>query len=282
MKLFLTGGTGFIGSHLLALALSEGHQVYALRRTPQTKSVISLPCEPHWITGNFQTLRLEQMVGVDAVVHLGSAGVSPKRASWAELLDVNVIGSLKLYQLGLEAGISRYVVSGTCYEYGNSASRNTLIPPNAPLEPISPYAASKAAGYHVARAFAIDHKLELFYGRIFTAYGEGQYRKNFWPSLRKAALDNEDFPMTSGRNVYDFVPVGYVVRCLLDACLRPDLVKGSPLVVNIGTGKSSTLLDFAQKQWELFNAKGSLLPGLLPDRTNHVEHYAADITGLNA
>jgi len=282
VKLFLTGGTGFIGSHFLALALSEGYQVYALRRSPQSKSVISLPCEPHWITGNFQTLRIEHMLGIDAVVHLGAVGVSPKQASWVELLDVNVIGSLKLYQLGLEAGIKRFVVAGTCYEYGYSAGRNTLIPPNAPLEPISPYAASKVAGYHVARAFAIDHQLELFYGRIFTAYGEGQYIKNLWPSLRKAALDNEDFPMTSGRNVYDFVPVDYVARCLLDACLRPDVLRGSPLVVNIGTGKPSTLLDFARKQWEFFNAKGSLLPGLLPERPNHVQHYGADITGLNA
>jgi UDP-glucose 4-epimerase len=281
MKLLVTGGTGFIGSHVIAAGLDDGHEVLALLRTPCSKPAIMLPEEPKWITGSYDELRHDDLRGVDALLHLASAGVSPKHATWEDLIDTNVAGSLKLYRIALDSGVKRYVVSGTCYEYGNSARRYNPIPPDAPLEPISPYAASKAAGYHLARAFAIEHELKLVYGRIFSAYGEGQYIENFWPSLRKAALNNEDFPMTSGRSSYDFIPVRSVARHLLEACIRPDVVSGSPLVVNIGTGKSSTLIAFAEKQWEQLNARGRILQGFLPDRSDDIDHYAADISGLN-
>jgi nucleoside-diphosphate-sugar epimerase len=142
---------------------------------------------------------------VDAVIHLASAGVSPKQASWSELVQVNVAGSLRLLELAAEVGVHRCIVAGTSHEYGNAARRFDAIPPDASLEPLSAYGASKAAAFQLLRAFAIERRLELFYGRIFSAYGEGQYEANFWSSLRRAALAGEDFAMTSGRQISDFI-----------------------------------------------------------------------------
>jgi nucleoside-diphosphate-sugar epimerase len=280
MRLFLTGATGFIGSHVLAATLAAGHQVRALRRSPASAPVIPLPGEPEWCQGDLATLTAADLEGIEAVLHLASAGVSPKQVPWAELVQANVVGSLRLLELAADAGVRRCVVTGTSHEYGNAARRFAAIPPDAPLEPLSAYGASKAAAFQLLRTFAIERRLELFYGRIFTAYGEGQFAGNFWPSLRHAALAGEDFPMTSGRQVSDFVPVAAVAAHLLEACTRTDVAPGRPLVTNIGSGVANSLLSFAAAERERLGATGRLRPGVLPDRPDQIERYVPDLAGL--
>jgi nucleoside-diphosphate-sugar epimerase len=281
MRLFLTGGTGFIGSYVLAAALTAGHQVLALRRSPASAPVIPLPRQPQWCEGDLHTFPPSELDGVDALLHLASAGVSPKQMPWFELMQSNVAGSLRLLERAAEAGVRRCVVTGTSHEYGNAARRFASIPPDAPLEPLSPYGASKAAAFMLLRTFAIERRLELFYGRIFMAYGEGQFEGNFWPSLRRAALSGEDFPMTSGRQVCDFVPVAAVAAHLLEACTRPDISAGVPLVTNIGSGVATSLLTFAEAEWGRLGGTGRLRPAMLPERPDQIERYVPDLAGLS-
>jgi UDP-glucose 4-epimerase len=255
MQLFLTGGTGFIGSHVLVAALVVGHEVRALRRTTSSVPVIALPCQPQWCEGDLHTLTASQLEGVEAVLHLASAGVSPKKASWSELVQANVVGSLRLFELAAESGVRRCVVAGTSHEYGNAARRYFAIPPDAPLEPFSAYGASKAAAFQLLRIFSIEQGLELFYGRIFSVYGEGQFAGNFWP-------------------------VSAVASHLLEACTRPDIRSGVPLVTNIGSGVAPSLLAFAKAEWGLLGATGRLLPASLPDRPDQIERYVPDLRGL--
>jgi nucleoside-diphosphate-sugar epimerase len=129
------------------------------------------------------------------------------------------------------AGVRRFVLAGSYAEYGLSADRYDFIPADAPLLPSTPYAASKAAGFIVANTFAIEKSIELYYLRIFSAYGEGQYINNFWPALRAAALSGADFPMTLGGQVRDFIPVERVAETFLCSIEGSSSVqKGVPFV----------------------------------------------------
>ena len=280
MRLFITGGTGFIGAHVVSMALMAGHQVLALRRNPNSRPTISLTHEPIWCEGDLHSLDINWFKDVDVVLHLASVGVSPKPASWSDLLKVNVSGSLRLFEMASDAGVRRFIVTGTSHEYGSSAYRYDAIPPDAPLQPLTPYGASKAAAFHVLRTFAVNKQLELFYGRIFSAYGEGQYEGNFWPSMCKAALAGDDFPMTLGNQISDFIPVTDVARCLIKASTRSDIVPGVPRVVNVGTGNPQSLLDFATSEWERLNATGRLLPGAIPARHDQTIRYSPSLIGL--
>lgn len=280
MRLFITGGTGFIGSYVIRAALRSGHQVRALRRSENSKPPIALPFDPEWVDEDLDTLTSDHLEGSDVVIHLATVGVSPKSVPWDELLKINVGGSIKLLEMGRNAGVRRFVVAGTSHEYGKSADRFKKIPPDAPLEPISLYAASKAAAFSMVRTYAIQYDLELFYGRLFTVYGEGQYVGNFWPSLKAAAFSGADFAMTSGSQVTDFLPAEEAADHLLEACTRPDLKPGKPMVVNIGSGELSSLLDFAKREWSQLGATGQLLPGRLPDRTDQIYHCVPDLENL--
>jgi nucleoside-diphosphate-sugar epimerase len=275
MKVLLTGGTGFVGSYLIKELLLAGHEVVATRRSG-SMPVISLIENPVWIDRSFIELTLGDLEDVDTIVHLASAGVSPKRASWADLEQVNVAAGLQLIDLAHQAGVRRFVATGTCLEYGAEASAWQFIPPSAALRPVTPYGASKAAGFFMLNSYASNHSIEFFYGRIFTAYGEGQYAANLWPSLYAAALAGSDFPMTSGEQIRDFISVQEVAKHLRVAVERSDLIPGQPLVVNIGSGTGLSVLDFVMNEWQRLRAQGSLRPGALPSRVDQTDRLVAD------
>lgn len=280
MRLFLTGSTGFIGSHVLRNALAAGHEVRALRRSSTSFPVIPMPNEPIWCEGDLQNLRPSWFEGVDAVINLASAGVSPQQASWSEMIQVNVVGCLRLLEMAAKMQVHRCVLAGTSHEYGNSASRYEVVPPDAPLEPLSAYGASKAAAFQLLKTFAIERQLELFYGRIYSTYGEGQFSGNFWPSLHLAALTGSDFSMTSGKQVGDYIEVTDVAKHLMNACRRLDINPGIPLVVNIGSGIPRSLRSFAESEWKRLGAAGRLIPGSLPDRPVEIPRNVPDLAGL--
>ena len=275
MRILLTGGTGFIGSYLLKELLRAGHDVVAIRRSGSFP-VIPLEQQPTWVERALSQLSANDLAGIEVLIHLASAGVSPQQASWQELDQINVAAGLELMQLAHQAGVRRFVGAGTCLEYGLEAEAWDRIPPNASLRPTTPYGASKAAGFLMLNAFAIATPIEFFYGRIFTAYGEGQYIDNLWPSLRRSALAGCDFPMTEGEQIRDFIPVEDVVRSLRIGAERSDLKPAQPLVVNIGSGQGQRVVDFARQQWQRLGATGHLMPGAIASRAGQISRFVAN------
>jgi nucleoside-diphosphate-sugar epimerase len=277
MKIFLTGGTGFIGSHFINHSHSAGHKIVAVRRHDSSQSKVLLEREPMWIQKEIHDIQPDDLLDCDAVVHLAAAGVSPQIATWQEMIDANVSSSQKLFELAVGCGIRRWVVAGTFAEYGRSGERYELIPDHAPLEPTFPYAATKAAFFQIISAMAVQNSASLAYLRLFSVYGPGQHEDNLWPSLQKAALSGKDFLMTPGEQIRDFIPVKDVVAAILYSVHRTDITPGIPFVRNLGSGTPTTLIDFATRWWKEFGATGRILPGAIPYRANEVMRYIPQV-----
>jgi len=148
---------------------------------------------------------------------------------------------------------------------------------DAPLEPTHAYAASKAAATMAAVALAVEQQVELVLLRPFHVFGEGEASQRFWPSLRKAALAGEDFPMTVGEQIRDFIPVEKVADAFVSALARTDLRAGEPKIKNVGTGKPQTLRAFARHWWKQWGAQGKLKIGDVPYRVNEIMRYVPQI-----
>ncbi len=276
MKIFVTGGTGFIGTHFLQIASQNHCEITALCR-PESQLFAGANPETIWWARPMDQIDVTDLAGVDVLVHLASPGVAPKKASWEELFYWNVTVLLRLMEQAKLAEVRRIVIAGTFAEYGRSADLYDFIPCDAPLHPTYAYAASKAAGCVAATAYAIEEKMELCYLRIFSAYGEGQFEENFWPSLKKAAEEGRDFPMTFGEQVRDYVPVEQVALAFLDAGKRDDVIAGIPLIKNVGSGHPISIKDFARHWWKRWNASGQILFGALPYRQNEIMRCVAKI-----
>jgi UDP-glucose 4-epimerase len=277
MRIFLTGATGFIGGHVLQLALAESHEVLALRR-PGATCRIPLDREPLWLDGALADDWSVELSRCDALLHLAAYGVAQGANDWDGCFQANVINALQLWRHAVAAGVRRFLIVGSCFEYGRSGERYDAIPVSAPLEPTTAYGASKAAATMAALALAVEQQLQLVVARPFHVYGPGEASGRFWPSLVTAATSGHDLPMTSGAQVRDFQPVQQAARQLLDWLQHPQLQPGQPQLVNLGTGQPRSLLGFARDEWSRLGAQGRLHAGAIEHRPNEVWRYVPAVT----
>ena len=166
MKLFITGASGFIGSHLINLAKIKGYEIIALKRGYSE-------CQNHdrninWLNKDLLDVNMYDLEEVDMVFNLASAGVSPKKASIQELTNTNILGPIKLMEESIKANVKRCIFTGSCHEYGLSSDRYKKIPSNAPLIPTNNYARSKVASFYMLEALCKTYQIELIYPRIFS------------------------------------------------------------------------------------------------------------------
>jgi len=273
MKIFVTGATGFIGSHFLNKALSSGVEVIALKRNMRSKSRINLIKEPVWLIKQLDEVESEDLKGVDVVVHLAAHSMYPPYDTLENCMYWNLMAPIKLFNKAIDAGIDRFVITGSCFEYGESGEDYDKIPINAPLKPTLTYSASKAAASVAFYQIAVEKKLKLSISRIFQVFGPGESENRLWPSLKIAAENGLDFPMTSGEQIRDFIYVNEVVEILWNDCFNQEIIKGTPILKNLGTGKASSIKEFSEFWWKKWNAKGKLLIGELPYRNGEVMRY---------
>lgn len=270
------GGTGFIGSHFLNAAFRAGHEVIALRR-PDSKPRVPLLQEPQWVEGELDGKYAASMEGCEVLVHFAAHTPNPPYDTLERCLYWNLTASLSSFNRAADVRITKFLVAGSCFEYGRSGERYDFIPVDAPLEPTMTYPTSKAAASIAFHGWAVERNLYLQILRIFQVFGEGELETRLWPSLRRAALAREDYPMTPGGQVRDFISVDEVAAAFIKALKFDGVEPGKPLFKNVGTGKPQTVLEFAQYWWKHWGAKGTLKPGAIPYRDNEVMRFVPEV-----
>ncbi|MEA5423124.1 NAD(P)-dependent oxidoreductase [Synechococcus sp. CCY9202] len=280
MRILLTGGTGFIGSHFLNQALAAGHNVLALRRSSASTPRILIDSQPDWLDRQLDEVTARDIEGCDVLVHLAAHSVQYPFDSLIECLRWNLMAVLALFEQARLAGIRNFIVAGSCFEYGRSGERFAAIPTDAPLEPANSYAASKAAASVALCQWAEEHQLNLEMLRVFHVYGKGESSARFWPMLRKAAFAGEDFPMTEGEQIRDFLAVEDVASLFLGRAAELQISDPRVRIFNLSSGNPCTLREFSHRLWLQWNAKGNLLFGQIPYRPNEVMRYCAGADSL--
>lgn len=273
MNILLTGGTGFIGSHFIQQALSANHSVFALRRSNLSQPRIDLKEQPYWIHSDLITFQFDLLPEIDCLVHLAAHTGNVPYDSLGNCLHWNLVASLRLFEKARIAGISNFLVAGSCFEYGLSGERFSEIPTDAPLEPTNSYAASKAAATIALRQWANQFNIHLQILRIFHVYGHGELNTRFWPSLRKAAANGSDFSMTLGEQVRDFQPVERVAGAFISNLSSSLHTSPCNSIRNLSTGNFMTLRDFATSEWNSLNARGTIKFGQFNYRPGEVMRY---------
>jgi len=269
MNIFLTGGTGFIGSNFINYAMQLGDNVIALKRESSTPRV-KLNSEPKWVKKNFLDLELNDFEDIDVFVHMSAHSVIPPVDTLENCLKFNSFEPKLIVEKAMKAGIKKFIFIGSCFEYGNSADKFDKIPINAELKPLDNYSKSKVDFlYKMQELFSEKEFYSVNYLRLFHIYGQGENELRFWPSLKKAALNNLDFELTLGEQYRDFMNIEEAIKKIYQKILELDNFYGFE-IKNMGTGEIKTLKEFAQAEWSKFNAKGVLKFGVIPYRHNEI------------
>ncbi|MBK9338641.1 MAG: GDP-mannose 4,6-dehydratase [Lewinellaceae bacterium] len=286
MTFLITGGAGFIGSHLCEQLLDEGQQVIAIDNfdpfydpAVKRKNLAALSPRPgfRFVEGDIRQRAVFDAVfsqnTVDAVVHLAAkAGVRPSILQPSEYLDVNVNGTLQLLEAMRMAGVPRLVFASSSSVYGNQ-EKTPFSETDDVSNPISPYAATKRAGELLAYTYHHLYGLDVACLRLFTVYGPRQRPDLAIHKFAHLALENKPIPLFGdGSTRRDYTFVADTVRGIRQVL---DLPKIGYDIFNLGGGTPVTLLEMVQA---LENALGRRLEiQFLPKQPGDVEQTFADV-----
>jgi UDP-glucose 4-epimerase len=247
MKILITGGAGFIGSHLVEQVLAAGGRVRVLDNLSTGKHA-NLPDDPHveFIEGDIRDSRTVRnaVQGVDAIVHL--AAVASVQASVDDPLGThasNFDGTLNLLDAARHAGVRRLVYASSAAIYGNTEQlpvEETFTP-----RPLTPYASDKLAGEHYLEFYSGRYGIDAVAFRFFNIYGPRQDPSSPYSGVISIIADRlaRRAPMTifgDGQQSRDFVYVGDLAKILWRAVTGPHK---SFQVMNVGRGQSASLLE---------------------------------------
>jgi nucleoside-diphosphate-sugar epimerase len=229
------------------------------------------------VIGDLTDPSREWFRGVEVFIHLASHTPNPPYASLSESIYWNVFLPIKCAELAHDAGVNKLIVAGSMFEYGLSWKTCEYLDVNSPLMPNNSYGTSKASASVAFEGFSREKKIKLKLLRFFQVFGEGEQSNRFWPSLKAAALAGDDFPMSHGQQIRDFINVSDLSRILVRELDFDRVEAGVPTVKNISMGDSKTLLEFAEYWWAVFNARGVIRPGLIPYRNEELMRLVAKI-----
>ena len=260
MRCVVTGGAGFIGSHLVDKLVDSGHEVIVFDDLSTGKEE-NINSEAKFFKLDISDKNIfdkrkirdysmsDIMTGVDVVFHTAAlARVQPSIDNPIEFNDVNVCGTLNLLKACVDYDVKRFIFSSSSSVYGEVEKKDLPTSENANLNPMSPYALQKLMGEQYCKLFSDIHNLETASLRYFNVYGnrmslDGAY-KLVIPIFTEQILNGN--PMTirgDGEQRRDFTYVGDVVDANIQCMDYPLELNGD--VFNIGNGDNRSVNDIA-------------------------------------
>ncbi|MFJ3539181.1 dTDP-glucose 4,6-dehydratase [Streptomyces sp. NPDC090109] len=286
MKVLVTGGAGFIGSHYVRTMLAGGYPGYETARvTVLDKLTYAGNCDNiplghprlDLIEGDVcdRDLLLDVLPGHDAVVHFAAESHVDRSLSLPDaFVRTNVLGTQTLLDACLAARVDRVVHVSTDEVYGSIAEGSWTE--DWPLMPNSPYAASKAASDLIARAYWRTHGLEVSITRCSNNFGPHQHPEKLIPLFITRLLEGRQVPLYGdGLNVREWLHVDDHSRAI-----QLVLTKGrAGEIYNVGGGNEQTNLSVTERLLELCGADRSSIRHVA-DRKGHDLRYSLDETKI--
>jgi nucleoside-diphosphate-sugar epimerase len=277
----VTGGAGFIGSHLVETLIARGDTVRVLDdfSTGRRENLAPFAGRFELIEGDCADAATARAAcaGVDFVFHQAAIPSVPRSVRDPLGTDrANTGGTVAMLEAAREAGVARFVFAASSSAYGDTPA----LPKHEGMEPNpkSPYAVQKLAGEHYCRVFFEVHGLPTVALRYFNVFGPRQDPASEYsaviPRFATAILAGQ--PVTvfgDGLQSRDFTPVSSIVEANLRACVS----KSAPgRVINVARGERLSLLELIARFGELAGRQPEVRH--LPDRVGDVKHSLADIS----
>jgi UDP-glucose 4-epimerase len=277
----VTGGAGFIGSHLVESLSRQGRRVRVLDdlSTGLRANLDHIHPAPEIIEGDVADAAEVQraIAGVDVVFHLAAlASVQRSVEAPADTHRVCATGTLTVLDAARRAGVRRVVYAASSSAYGIPVG--DVQTEDDPIQPLSPYAAAKLAGELYMQSFTATYGLETVRLRFFNIFGPRQRADSPYSgviALFTAALTAGRTPLVFGDGLQsrDFTFVTDVGQALTRAAEAPQT---SGQVYNIGTGRSTSVLDLIAALNRQLGTQ--IAPQHQPSRAGDVRHSRADIS----
>ena len=277
--IFLTGATGFIGSHLLKRLIKEGCNVHISIRQDSSLWRIE-KFRNDFITHkidliDFETVKsLIQQIKPNIIFHLASYGVDYRQQNIYRAIDVNVIASVNLFEAFLANNGHKFIYTGTCLEYGH---KSVPVSELDALVPIGIYGATKTSSVHILSNMTTSMESgKLIVLRPAGVFGEYEGIHKFVPQVIDKLSDKIPVGMTPGEQMRDYIYINDLIDAYILTAVVP--LKNKVETINIGSGKGITMKDFALMISKHIDVSNDLLQfGAVPYRPDEMMYLVANI-----
>lgn len=277
MKVLVTGGAGFLGSHLVDALVARNFDVTVLDNLSRGRPEhVEEHLASNRITMHVADVRdyqsvADAMSGAAVVYHLAAqSNVMGAMQDMDYSFTSNVVGTFNVLKAASSHNVRRVIFASSREVYGEPA----LLPVSeaAPLNAKNPYGASKVAAEVYCRVWQQNHGLECLILRFANLYGPRD-RDRVIPIWLERARRGQSLELYGGDQVLDFLWVGYAVQALLAglecSTLQP---------INVGSGQAVTLTQLAGRIVDLVGTQSSVQ--LRPARTVEVVRFVADVSAM--
>lgn len=288
MKLLITGGLGFIGSNFIRYMLKEHPGITITNLDAKTYAGnlenltdIEKDSRYSFVYGNICDSDVVESVfslnDIDTVVHFAAEShVDRSICNSADFITTNVLGTHTLLEAALRHDCKKFVHISTDEVYGSTVAGS--YKESDPLNPSSPYSASKAASDLIAQAFFITYNMPVIVTRCTNNFGPYQYPEKLIPFFVTNLLRGKKVPVYgTGKNIRDWIYV-------LDHCFAIDFILKKGAVgemYNIGSGNEKTNLEITHTILEILGVETSRIE-FVKDRPGHDWRYSLDSSKLRA
>lgn len=278
-KVLITGGAGFIGSHIANLASKQADvRILDNFRSGFRENLHGIPHE--LVEGSIEDMDLliDAMTGIDYVFHLAAMiSVPESMINPTECVAVNAVGTLRVLEAAAQAGVKKLVLSSTAAIYGDDPT----LPKKESLHPCpkSPYAVTKLDGEYYCGMYSSLGRLETACLRYFNVFGPRQNPKSAYaaavPIFLSRALSGKDITIYGdGGQTRDFVHVADIAGANWHAATTP----GMTGVFNVACGKSLSIKELAEQIIEATRSSSKIV--FEPERLGDIRHSIADVSRL--
>lgn len=281
----VTGGAGFIGSHLVDTLLEKGFDVTIIDNfsTGSEENIrqFMFDKKAHVIKANLQDYDSikQYFKDVDTVFHVAAVvGVKLATTHPLRVLNHNINGIKNVLKASVEGSVTKLIFSSSSEVYGNIA----VVPMNEslPLQPISPYGVSKIVGETYCKAYLQEYGLKSSMVRYFNVYGPRQcVKQESWviPTFTVNALQGKPLPIHgSGLQTRDFTYISDAVEGTLLVALKSN---GTCNAYNIGTGKETSIIDLAREIINISGSKSKII--FTKPRPFRIRRRCADLSNIS-
>lgn len=258
IKLFVTGGTGFIGSAFINEAVKKNYFVYAVTRKKKEQRINNLK----WLYGSIASNWVRELQESDILIHFASAGVNNKNISFKNAFLINVIESYQLLMNAIKANCKKWIIISSCYEniFENKKKKLFLT-----KYKYFNYSFSKFMFSKLSLLLSKKFKCKCRVLRLFHVYGKGENKNRLWPSLIKAARSGKNFKMTKANQKRDFININAAIKIILDTLNFKKNCNFFPQTWHVGSGKNVSVKNFANFFWKKEKAKGKIFFNKIKD-----------------
>lgn len=282
-RILITGGAGFIGSHLAEDFVKNGYSVKILDdfSSGNVNNVLGLFNYRNFkmIRGNITdkelirkaTLNVDVIFHLAAQIHVDRSIIEPRHT-----FEVNTLGTLNVLDAALENNIELVIYASTSEVYGSA--KYVPMDEDHPLNPASPYAATKAAADRLCFSYYNTYKLPIVVVRCFNTYGPRQKGSGYAAAipkfLRRALSGLPPVIYGDGKQTRDYMYIKDAVNAYKLVLKSFENVEGK--AVNFGTGKETTILELANTILNL--CENEVTPIHVAPRAGEVKRLCADIS----